>query len=164
MKCSQLWVKPSTVYKEGRKVLVSKQKGWRNYRKVGVSVVWAQLGYLCSGKGVSMEFFNSKRFAAPGLKASSKIERKVEAVRIFLCRNMLKYETVFLTDTTSGCRVTSRKYPALSSCCFSLPSGPFYLSPLNDPSDLLPWSLWIFFLTLFQANRNYHSLCLSVTH
>lgn len=85
-----------------------------------------------------MEFFNSKRFAAPGFGASSKNERKVEAVRISLCRNMLNYETVFLTDATSGCRVTSKKYPALSSCCFSLPSGPFYLSPVNDSSKLLP--------------------------
>lgn len=27
VKCSQLWVKPRTVYKEGRRVLISKQKG-----------------------------------------------------------------------------------------------------------------------------------------
>lgn len=74
--------------------------------RVKVSVVISQLEYLCFGKG-DFHGVNSKRFAAPCLRASSKNEKKVEAVRISICRNMLKYETVFLTGTTSGCRVTS---------------------------------------------------------
>lgn len=121
----------------------------------GIPLLW---------EGGLMEFFNSRRFAACGLRASSENERKAEGVRISLCKNMLKYETVFLTGTTSGCRVTSEKYLALSFCCFFLPSGPFYLSPLNDPSELFSWWLWIFSPTLFQENRNYRSLWLSVTH
>lgn len=88
----------------------------------GITLLWER----------GLHAVNSKRFAAPGLRATSENEKKVEAVRISIWRNMLKYETIFLTGTTSGCRVTSKKYPNLSSCCFSLPSGPFYLSSQNE--------------------------------
>lgn len=147
------------------KVLISEQKGDKMNGegecrycliRAGVSLLWER----------SLQGVNSKRFAAPGLRASSENRNKVEAVRISICRNMLKHETIFLTGTTSGCRVTSKKYPNLSSCCFSLPSGPFYLSSQNESQrgssmTNLNFSYMLFFK---QAGVSIHSICQSPTN
>lgn len=133
--------------------------------KVNVSVVLSQLEYFCFGKEVSMELI-LKCLQHLVSEHHLKMRKKVEAVRISICRNMLKYETIFLTGTTSGCRVTSKKYPNLSSCCFSLPSGPFYLSSQNESQRGSSMTNLNFSYVLFfkQAGVTIHSICQSPTN
>lgn len=93
----------------------------------GIALLWER--GLCGG----LKFW---KVCSTWSKSIMQNERKVEAVRISLCGNILKYETGFFTDITSGYRVTSKKHSAHFSFCFSLLIGSF-CSPLNDLNFLL---------------------------